>query len=204
MTPSLKITRYRVVPWMIIHPRFQFAAIFLPRAIVSPERSTAFIDAEVIIRDGRIAAIAKSSRVGSVSARRRSDAEIDGRGLYLVLGLVDSHVHLGSIPGMTAEQERARPDIARAARKQIPRSFLSYGFTTLVDLDSAPDRMVLWKKHPLVPDTYFCGAPAVMDGYPMNWEPKPARYQGCPYLGGAASGSGGGGIRAYRRWPTYS
>ena len=145
--------------------------------VVSPERSSAFTDAEVTLRDGRIAAIAKSPKV-----RRPSGTAIDGRGLYLIPGLIDGHVHLGSIPGMTAEQEQAHPDIVPSAREQIPRSFLLYGFTTLVDLDSAPDRMVLWKKHPLVPDTYFCGGAAVMDGYPMNWEPKPVRYQNYPYM----------------------
>jgi len=33
-----------------------------------------------------------------------------------------------------------------------------------------------------VPDTYFCGAAALMDGYPMNYVPKPARYALMPYM----------------------
>lgn len=40
---------------------------------------------------------------------------IDGSGLYLAPGLIDSHVHLGDIPGMTPEQEAQHPDIAAAA-----------------------------------------------------------------------------------------
>ena len=46
---------------------------------------------------------------------RRSDGPsgvaIDGRGLYLIPGLIDSHVHLEFIPGMSAEQEQAHPDM---------------------------------------------------------------------------------------------
>jgi hypothetical protein len=42
--------------------------------------------------------------------------------------------------------------------------------------------MARWKAHDLVPDTYFCGGAALMDGYPMNWTPKPARYRSAPYM----------------------
>jgi imidazolonepropionase-like amidohydrolase len=146
--------------------------------VVSAERTHALAGANVKIADGIIAAISRSPLKG-----RATEAEIiDGRGLYLVPGLIDSHVHLGSIPGMTDEQERLHPDIARAAWDQIPRSYLYFGFTTLIDLISTPERMARWKNHELVPDTYFCGGAALMDGYPMNYSPKPARYEGWPYM----------------------
>jgi cytosine/adenosine deaminase-related metal-dependent hydrolase len=143
--------------------------------IVSPDRSTPLRDAEVVVRKGRIAAISRG-RGGQLSALRSTANTIDGKGLYLTPGLIDSHVHLGEIPGMNGAQEAQHPDIARAAREQIPRSFLLHGFTTLVDLVSTPEAMARWKAHELVPDTYFCGGAALMDGYPMNWTPKPARY----------------------------
>jgi len=107
---------------------------------------------------------------------------MDGSGLFLAPGLIDSHVHLGAIPGMTPEQEAAHPNIARAAREQMPRSFLLYGFTTLIDLISTPPEMARWKSHVIVPDTYFCGGAALMDGYAMNYAPKPQRYQWWPYM----------------------
>jgi imidazolonepropionase-like amidohydrolase len=149
--------------------------------IVSPERSSPLRDAEVVVRQGLITAIS-SSGGAKRSARTSQASAIDGRGLYLTPGLIDSHVHLGEIPGMNAEQEARHPDIARAAREQIPRSYLLHGFTTLVDLISTPDAMARWKAHALVPDTYFCGGAALMDGYPMNWVPKPARYRAAPYM----------------------
>ena len=137
--------------------------------VISAERARPARDTTISIHDGRIAATA----TGTV---------IDGHGLYLVPGLIDSHVHLGGVPGMSDEQEQQHPDIARAARDQMPRSFLYSGFTTLIDLNSAPDRMARWKNHDAVPDTYFCGGAVLRDGYPMNFMPKPARYGMFPYM----------------------
>jgi imidazolonepropionase-like amidohydrolase len=150
--------------------------------IVSPERPSPLRDVEVYIHDDRIASIATSVAQGPAAGAAATVTTIDGTGLYLAPGLIDSHVHLGAIPGMTEEQEASHPEIAKLARDQIPRSYLLYGFTTLVDLISTPQRMARWKDHDVVPDTYFCGAAAVMDGYPMNYLPKPLRYRVFPYM----------------------
>jgi imidazolonepropionase-like amidohydrolase len=148
--------------------------------IVSPERATPMRDALVRVHDGRIVDI---QRAGGAIAQPRRDANvIDGSGLFLAPGLIDSHVHLGEIPGMRSDQEAQHPDIARAARDQIPRSYLLYGFTTLIDLISTPQDMARWKSHDIAPDAYFCGGAALMDGYSMNYAPKPQRYQGWPYM----------------------
>jgi imidazolonepropionase-like amidohydrolase len=148
--------------------------------IVSPERSNSMHDAFVRVHDGRIVAISKES--GANSRARRDTNAIDGSGLFLAPGLIDSHVHLGQIPGMTPDQEVQHPDIAKAARDQIPRSYLLYGFTTLIDLISTPQDMAHWKSQDIVPDTYFCGGAALMDGYSMNYAPKPQRYQWWTYM----------------------
>ena len=147
--------------------------------IVSPERVTPLRDASVRVHDGRIAAI---QRDGGVAQPSKAATIIDGTGLFLTPGLIDSHVHLGEIPGMTSEQEAQHPDIAKAAREQIPRSYLLYGFTTLIDLISTPQGMARWKSYDIAPDAYFCGGAALMDGYSMNYTPKPQRYQGWPYM----------------------
>ena len=151
--------------------------------IVSPERPQPRRDATVIVKEGRIAAILES---GTARPPRGGPAtaatQLDGTGLYLVPGLIDSHVHLDQVPGMTPEHERLHPAMARAAREQIPRSFLYFGFTTLIDLISTPEAMARWKSHALVPDTYFCGGAPLIDGYPTNYTPKPARYTSMPYM----------------------
>jgi imidazolonepropionase-like amidohydrolase len=138
--------------------------------IVSPERAYPARDTTISIHDGRIVASVRTANV------------IDGHGLFLAPGLIDSHVHLHDIPGMTAEQGRAHPEIARAARDQIPKSFLYSGFTTLLDLNGSPAELADWKTHEPRPDTYFCGGAIIKDGYPMNFVPKPQRYTAFPYM----------------------
>lgn len=148
--------------------------------IVSPERSTPLHDATVSIRDDRILSISPPTERDR--SPKTAEQVIDGRGLYLVPGLIDSHVHLNEVPGMTSPQEQAHPDIARAAREQIPRSYLYFGFTALVDLISTPAQVADWNAHETHPDLYFCAAAPLMDGYPMSWAPKPERYQRFPYM----------------------
>jgi imidazolonepropionase-like amidohydrolase len=148
--------------------------------IVSPERESPMRDALVRVHDGRIVAITKTS--GAAIRSGKDTNAMDGSGLFLAPGLIDSHVHLGDIAGMTPAQEAQHPDIARAARDQIPRSFLLYGFTTLIDLISTPQGMMRWRSHDIASDAYFCGGAALMDGYSMNYAPKPQRYRDWPYM----------------------
>lgn len=143
--------------------------------VVSPERDAPLLKAAVVIRNDRIVAVGKA-RPGS------SDNVIDGTGLYLAPGLIDVHVHLGDVPGMTPEQQQANARIADAALAQIPLSYLHFGFTTLLDLLGNDARTKEWNARALRPDLYFCGGAPVQDGYPMNWTPKPQRYQPWSYL----------------------
>jgi imidazolonepropionase-like amidohydrolase len=146
--------------------------------IVSPERAQPLAGANVKIHDGRISEISRSPFKG-----RRTDADIiDGTGLFLTPGLIDGHVHLGDIPGMLPEQEKAHAEVAKSAREQFPKSYLYFGFTTLVDLNSNPEDIAAWNAHPLRPDTFFCGAAMIMDGYPINFVPKSIRYRAARYF----------------------
>src|SRR5271168_1328146 len=78
--------------------------------VVSPERERPLPDATVYIQGDRIVSISAASSV--VAQRPETNTEvIDGHGLYLAPGLIDSHVHVDQLPGMTAEQERAHTDI---------------------------------------------------------------------------------------------
>ena len=148
--------------------------------IVSPERVTPMRDATVYIHGDRITSIYRGIP-SSVRDAGTNVEIIDGKSLYLSPGLIDSHVHTGGAPGMGPAQERANPEIARAARGQVPRSYLYFGFTTLIDLVSTPEAIANWNAHVVHPDIYFCGGAPVVDGYPMNWDPKPQRYQEFPY-----------------------
>jgi imidazolonepropionase-like amidohydrolase len=175
-------------PGLLMASALQWAPAFAQElriehvTVVSPERPDPLQNAAVTVREGRITVISTRSSGSGAPKRTAGARTLDGHRLYLVPGLIDSHVHLSFIPGMTDEQEHAHPEIATAAREQIPRSYLYYGFTTLIDLISTPDAMKRWKSHDPVPDTYFCGGAALMDGYPMNYFPKPARYTLWPYM----------------------
>ena len=130
--------------------------------VVSPERPSPLRDVSVSIKDDRIVAVGRSVRSGGDS----TDIEIiDGKGLYLAPGLIDSHVH-ADLPGIEDAQEKASPAVTRSLREQAPRSFLYFGFTTLIDLIGTREATDAWNALPVRPDRYFCGAAEIPGGYP--------------------------------------
>ena len=147
--------------------------------VISPERTQPLRNATVIVRDDRIVSVDADTSAPAAA----DETVIDGNGLYLTPGLIDSHVHLDGIPGMTPAQEQAHPDIAAAARAQFPRSYLLYGFTTLVDLISTPEQMARWNASDVHPDTVFCGATPVIGGYGVSRAVSPEElWRQYPYM----------------------
>ena len=146
--------------------------------IVSPERTAPLHDASVTVRDGRIVAIesSASASAGSAGAASKSansadtksgKAEvINGTGLYLTPGLIDSHVHTSDMPGIGDAQAQANPQMVRAMREQAPRSYLLFGYTTLIDLMSTSAHVAAWNTQAIRPDLYFCGGAQIPGGYP--------------------------------------
>ncbi|HEV8330186.1 MAG TPA: amidohydrolase family protein [Steroidobacteraceae bacterium] len=128
--------------------------------VVSPERARPLEHAYVRILDGRIAELSERPLRGA--------EEIDGSGRYLIPGLIDSHVHLAVAPGfpapMTAAQAAAHPELVAAALDQDPRSYLLFGFTTVVDLVGSAERTAQWNSRALRPDAYFCSAAVIING----------------------------------------
>ena len=128
--------------------------------VVSPERPRPLERAFVRIMDGRIAEVSERPLRGTT--------EIDGTGRYLIPGLIDGHVHLAVPPGfpaaMTSQQAAAHPDIVAAALAQDPKSYLFFGFTTVIDLIGTAERTALWNARELRPDAYFCGGAALIQG----------------------------------------
>src|SRR5215467_14156158 len=100
--------------------------------LISPERQAPLEHACVVLRDGRIAQIGTGLAAGP-GARR-----IDGRGRFLVPGLIDSHVHVGHQGPLDDAAIEAHPDLLAQYRARVPPAFLAFGFTTLVDLDIDP------------------------------------------------------------------
>src|SRR5262245_23495605 len=99
-------------------------------------------------------------------------------GQYLIPGLIDSHVHLASIPAISFPMQARHPDLVDAYRKQVPRSYLRYGYTTLVDLIiTDPKPIQAMRGAPAHPDIYDCGgALPVPNGYPSSFAPAEYRF----------------------------
>jgi imidazolonepropionase-like amidohydrolase len=119
--------------------------------LISPERVTPLVHAAVVIRNGRIAEISKNVIAGP-HARR-----IDGTGRFLIPGLIDSHVHVGHSAALDDDAIDAHPELWAAYRAQLPRAYLAFGFTSVVDLDLTPSSQAWFESTPLHPRFYYCG-----------------------------------------------
>jgi imidazolonepropionase-like amidohydrolase len=147
--------------------------------IVSPENLADLARGSVLIENDRIARVERNA-----SAKPPAGATVvSGEGGFLIPGLIDSHVHLASIPGVTLDLT-LNPDAAHAMMladyyKQLPRSYLYFGYTTLIDL-AVVKREVLddFRRAPLHPDLHDCGPSLPLaNGYPMSFAPPALRFQ---------------------------
>jgi hypothetical protein len=144
--------------------------------IISPEQLNHIEKGSVLIENGRIVSVERKKRANKPAGA----TVVSGKGQFLIPGLIDSHVHLSSVPGMDSDQEEGNPEMVKAYYKQLPRSYLYYGYTTVVDL-AVNDRRVIdeFKLAPVHPDVYDCGAPLVFsNGYPMSFGPPATRFRG--------------------------
>jgi imidazolonepropionase-like amidohydrolase len=115
--------------------------------IISPERLDHIDKASVLIENGRITRVERSKRLKKPSGA----TVVSGQGQFLIPALIDSHVHLAFVPGMT-DPDQAKPEMIKEYLKQLPRSYLYFGYTALVDL-AVTDRQVLddFKQAPATP-----------------------------------------------------
>jgi len=146
--------------------------------LVSPEKLDRIEPGSVLVKDGRIAAVQRGAAQRMPAGARR----VDGQGYYLTPGLIDSHVHLHAVPGMSVEQIQGQRALAEAYYRQLPRSFLYYGYTTVIDLALADNKVVDdFRAAPLHPDLFHCGQPLVMaNGYPMSFLSPAQRFKTFP------------------------
>jgi imidazolonepropionase-like amidohydrolase len=148
-------------------------------SIISPEKLDHIEKGSVLIEDGRIVRVER--RKGTKKPARATI--VSGEGQFLIPGLIDSHVHLASIPGarfeVSFDPAEGKPEMIKEYFKQLPRSYLYFGYTTLVDL-AVVDRRVLddFRQVPLHPDLYDCGQSLPFaNGYPMSFAPSAIRFK---------------------------
>lgn len=148
-------------------------------SIISPERLDHIQTGSVLIEGGRIIRVER--RTG---AKMPAGATmVSGKRQFLIPGLIDSHVHLASVPGMRPETgldpPESQPEMVRKYFKQLPRSYLYFGYTTLIDL-AVVNRRVLddFRQVSVRPDLYDCGPSLpVANGYPMSFAPPRVRFK---------------------------
>src|SRR5689334_4603394 len=87
--------------------------------IISPEDLTNVTLGSVLIEDGRIVRVERNRRARAPAGSR----VVSAKGQFLIPGLIDSHVHLYSVPGV-GEGQQLEPAIASAYFEQLPRSYL--------------------------------------------------------------------------------
>lgn len=119
--------------------------------VISPERAAPLLHADVVLRDGRIAEIG-ANLVAGPHVRH-----INGAGQFLIPGLIDSHVHVGHSAALDDDAIDTHSDLWAAYRAQVPRAYLAFGFTTIVDLDLTPSDQSWFQGTPLHPRFYSCG-----------------------------------------------
>ena len=98
--------------------------------------------------------------------------ELDGTGKFLIPGLIDSHVHLSNTAGLNGPLKKKYPELVELYYNQLPKSYLYFGFTTLIDLNNYwPERMNKILESKIRPDIYTCGEQVtVMDDFNMEME----------------------------------
>ena len=137
--------------------------------LVSPERAEPLHGATVVLQDGKITEIG-TALVAAPHARK-----IDGRGRFLIPGLIDSHVHVGHSAALDDQAIEAHPELWDKFRAQVPRAYLAFGFTTVVDVDLAPRDRAWFEGTALHPSLYSCGRGVKVAGGYMTFDlPSPA------------------------------
>lgn len=143
--------------------------------LVSPEKLERIEPGSVLIENERIVRVER----GANAIMPKDALRIDGQGYYLTPGLIDSHVHLIAVPGLSFEQSFQMGTMAQAYFAQMPRSYLYYGYTTVIDLAAGNREFINQiKAMPQHPDILDCGSPLVMaNGYPSAFIPPEQRFK---------------------------
>ncbi len=116
-----------------------------------------------------------SQKSGLILSRARTRNRSMGRGGFLIPGLIDSHVHVGNMGPLDDDAIEKHPELQQAYRAQLPRSYLAFGFTTLVDLDLKTTTLDWFNEAPVHPNLCSCGRGVrIIGGYMTLKPPKDA------------------------------
>lgn len=137
--------------------------------VISGDRTVPLTGANVLIDEGRIVNL-------SAAAETSAGEIIDGTGKYLIPGLIDSHVHLYHATGLKRRYTEDFDRLYDAYLKQLPRSFLYFGYTSVIELNASPDVNNRFNEAPLHPALYHCGHGLALNGGFMATEFEPEEF----------------------------
>ena len=136
----------------------------------------------VLITEGRLAKIGPAAQISATAT-----SVVEGAGLWLIPGLIDTNVHLTfgpKIPGSLTElREETLPRIARARAQK----FLQHGFTTV--LDTAGDLEVLARVRAEL-SRHVQGPRLLIAGIVLGWGDGDICYVSSPEAGGTKGSCG--------------
>lgn len=133
-------------------------------------RNVHIVTADAQVSPQPLNLLIEEGHIQTIGTREFSaDQVIDGKGQYLIPGLIDTHVHLRDVPGLLEPRDSA---LYQKAAAQIPRSYLYAGFTSLLDLANTGEFIDQWNSQPLAPQAYFCTPILIPQGYPVVVLPK--------------------------------
>lgn len=131
-------------------------------------------DSYIAVQDGRLKAIG----TGHPGEEYATWAVVDGAGKYVVPGLIDSHVHLSSRPGIPYQRSDEFEALMQSYYDQSLRSYLYFGYTTVIDLNANSEHLATLKTMEPRPEIFDCSAGApVANGYPMVFQPPEVRFR---------------------------
>ncbi len=133
----------------------------------------------IIIEDDRIIHIGQGEPTGKYTNLDLENAKIiNADGKYIIPGLIDSHVHLASRPGIPWGNSPENLELLSSYYEQSVKSYLYYGYTTVIDLNvGGREHLAEFKKLSVSPNIYDCDAAApVAEGYPLRFYPEAIRY----------------------------
>ena len=125
--------------------------------LVSPERDQLVHDIDVLVHDGYIREI--SENIESEPGFKVLDAS----GLYLTPGLIDSHIHAYQGTGLKRRYTKNFDTLYNAFLDQQPRSFLYFGYTSVIELNAKPKANQKFRAASHHPNLFHCSHGLVLD-----------------------------------------
>ena len=124
----------------------------------------------------------QGNQIVKIGSSKQPDAKkvISADGKFIIPGLMDSHTHLKTMPGLTFRGKNAK-QMQSAFLQRQGHNYLYYGVTQVIDPSNNKEGMDKFQSRGLSPDAFFCGAMPVLNGYNAVGIPHKKLHKKRPY-----------------------